>query len=148
MTLYSGPMGDRGRIPFPELQNVTNYDRIPRRSILDGWPVYRRIAEIDDMVTYIPEDDEEECKMERSLKMMYWKSPVLEWKKAKATVLWRIKYLMYMILYSHLRLSIYLMMGLKPSRLYGYNAERANGHYLWRHLTRRTACATGITRLL
>ena len=26
MTLYSGPIGDRGRIPFPELQNATNFD--------------------------------------------------------------------------------------------------------------------------
>ena len=66
LTLYSGPIGERGRIPFPELQNVTNFDRLPRRNILEGWPVYRRMAEIDDMVTYIPEDDEEECKMERS----------------------------------------------------------------------------------
>ena len=39
---------------------------MPRRNILEGWPVYRRIAEVDDMVTYILEDDEEECKMERS----------------------------------------------------------------------------------
>ena len=66
MTLYSGPIGDRGRIPFPELQNVTNLDRLPRRSILEGWPVYRRMAEIDDIVTYTPADDQEECKMERS----------------------------------------------------------------------------------
>ena len=36
MTLYSGPIGDRGRIPFPELQNVTNLDRMPRRNILKG----------------------------------------------------------------------------------------------------------------
>ena len=66
MTLYSGPIGDRGRIPFPELQNVTNFDRMPRRNILEGWPVYRRMAEIDDMVTYTSADDEEEYKMERS----------------------------------------------------------------------------------
>ena len=39
---------------------------MPRRNILEGWPVYRRMAEIDDMVTYIPENDEEECRMERS----------------------------------------------------------------------------------
>ena len=39
---------------------------MPRRNILEGWPVYRRMAEIDDMVTYLPEDDEEECKIERS----------------------------------------------------------------------------------
>ena len=55
-----------GRIPFPELQNFTNLDRMPRRNILEGWPVYRKMDEIDDMVTYIPEDDEDECKMERS----------------------------------------------------------------------------------
>ena len=36
MTLYSGPIDDRGRIPFPELQNVTNFDRMPRRNILEG----------------------------------------------------------------------------------------------------------------
>ena len=66
LTLYSGQIDERGRIPFPELQNFTNFDRMPRRNILEGWPVYRRMAEIDDMVTYIPEDDEEECKMERS----------------------------------------------------------------------------------
>ena len=40
--------------------------RILRTSnILEGCPVYRRMAEIDDMVTYIPEVEEEECKMER-----------------------------------------------------------------------------------
>ena len=66
MTLYSEPIGDRGRIPSPELQNFTNFDWMPRRSILEGWPVYRRMSAIDDMVTYTPADDEEECKMERS----------------------------------------------------------------------------------
>ena len=66
LTLYSGQIDERGRIPFPELQNFTNFDRMPRRNILERWPVYRRMAEIDDMVTYISEDDEEECKMERS----------------------------------------------------------------------------------
>ena len=39
---------------------------MPRRNILEGWPVYRRMVEIDDMVTYTPADDDEECKMERS----------------------------------------------------------------------------------
>ena len=27
MTLYSGLIGERGKIPFPELQNFTNFDR-------------------------------------------------------------------------------------------------------------------------
>ena len=66
MTLYSGPIGDLRMNPFPELQNVTNFDRMPRRNILEGWTVYRRMAEIDDMVTYTSADDEEECKMKRS----------------------------------------------------------------------------------
>ena len=39
---------------------------MPRRNILEGWPVYCRMAEIDDMVMYTTEDDEEEYKMERS----------------------------------------------------------------------------------
>ena len=39
---------------------------MPRRNILEGWPVYRRMAEIDELVTYTHQDDEEECKMERS----------------------------------------------------------------------------------
>ena len=63
MTLYSEPIAYRGRILFPELQNVTNFDRMPRRNILEGWLVYRRMAEIDDMVTYTNADDDEECKM-------------------------------------------------------------------------------------
>ena len=66
LTMYSGPIGDHGSIPFPELQKVTNFDRISRRSVLEGWPVYRRMAAIDDMVTYTPADEEEDCKMERS----------------------------------------------------------------------------------
>jgi hypothetical protein len=36
MTIYSGPIGDRGTIPFPDIQNVTNFDRMPRRNVLDG----------------------------------------------------------------------------------------------------------------
>ena len=39
---------------------------MPRRSILEGWPVYRRMTEIDDMVTYTPAAAAAECKMERS----------------------------------------------------------------------------------
>jgi hypothetical protein len=66
LTMYSGPIGDHGSIPFPELQNVTNFYRMPRRSVLEGWPVYRRMAAIDDMVTYTPADEEKDCKMERS----------------------------------------------------------------------------------
>ena len=66
LMLYSGQINERGSIPFPELQNFTNFDLMPRRNILEGWPVYRRMAEIDDMVMYTTEDDEEECKMERS----------------------------------------------------------------------------------
>jgi hypothetical protein len=34
MTMYSGDIGDRGRIPFPELQNVTNLDCMQTRSVL------------------------------------------------------------------------------------------------------------------
>ena len=66
LTLYSRPVGDCGKIPFPDLQNVTNFNRMPRRSVIEGWPVYRRMAEIDDMITNIPAEEEEECKMERS----------------------------------------------------------------------------------
>ena len=50
------------------------------------------------------------------LTMMYLTSPLLECKKAKATVLCRIREFMYMILHSHLRLYIYLMMGMRLSR--------------------------------
>ena len=108
MTLYYGPIGERGTIPFHELQNFTNFDRMPRRNILEGWPVYRSMAEIDDMVTYIPE--------EGLLTMMYLTSPLLECKKAKANVLWMIREFMYMTLHSHLRLYTYLMMGMRLSR--------------------------------
>ena len=66
MTLYSETIRDCGRIPFPDLQNVTNFNRMPRCIVMEGWPVYRRMAEIDDMVTYIPAEEEEKCKMERS----------------------------------------------------------------------------------
>jgi hypothetical protein len=66
MTLYSGAIGDRGRIPFPDLQNVTNFYRMPTRSVLEGWPVFHRMSEIDDIISYIIYDDDEECKMERS----------------------------------------------------------------------------------
>jgi hypothetical protein len=66
MTLYSGPIGDRGRIPFPDLQNVTNFYRMPTRSVLEGWPVLHRMSELDDMIQYIPDEEEEECKIEHS----------------------------------------------------------------------------------
>ena len=66
LMLYSGQLSERGSIPFPELQNFTNFDLMPTRNILDGGPVYRRMAEIDDMVTYNHQDDEEKCKIERS----------------------------------------------------------------------------------
>ena len=46
MTLYSGPIGDRGRIPFPDLQNVTNFYRMPTLSVLKGWPVFYRMSEL------------------------------------------------------------------------------------------------------
>jgi len=36
MTLYSGSIGERGRVPYPELQNVTNFDRMQTRSVLEG----------------------------------------------------------------------------------------------------------------
>jgi hypothetical protein len=45
---------------------MTNFDRMPRRSELEGRPVFHRMAEIDDMFTYMPAKEEEECKMERS----------------------------------------------------------------------------------
>jgi hypothetical protein len=66
MTMYSEPIGDRGSIPFPDLQNVTNFYRMPRHSVLEGWPVFRRMAAIDDMAPYIPAEEEEKCKIERS----------------------------------------------------------------------------------
>ena len=66
MTLYSGNIGERGRVPFPELQNVTNFDRMQTRSVLEGWPVFHEMSEIDDMIYYSLDDDVEECKMERS----------------------------------------------------------------------------------
>jgi hypothetical protein len=66
MTLYSGPIGDRGTIPFPDLQNVTNFYRMPRRSVLEGWPVFHKMVKMDDMVRYIPTEKEEEYKIERS----------------------------------------------------------------------------------
>ena len=66
MTLYSGPISDRGSVSFPDLQNVTNFDRMPRRNVLEGWPVFHKMAELDDMVQYIPTEEEEECKIERA----------------------------------------------------------------------------------
>jgi hypothetical protein len=66
MTLYSGSIGDCGRIPLPDLLNVTNFYRMPTRSKLEGWSEYHRMSEIDDMIQYIPDEEEEECKMERS----------------------------------------------------------------------------------
>jgi hypothetical protein len=39
---------------------------MPRRSALEEWHVFRRMAAIDDMVQYIPAEDEEDCKTERS----------------------------------------------------------------------------------
>ena len=53
-----------------------------------------------------------------------------------------------MILHVNLRRSTYLMMGMRQSRLYGCNAERANGHCPWKHSTRTTACATGTRKPL
>jgi hypothetical protein len=38
MTLYSRDIDDRGRIPFPELQNVINFDRMQTRSVLEDGP--------------------------------------------------------------------------------------------------------------
>jgi hypothetical protein len=66
MTMYSGHIGDRKSIPFPDLQNVTSFYHMPRRSVLEGWHVFRMMAAIDDMVQYIPAEEEEECKIERS----------------------------------------------------------------------------------
>ena len=66
MTLYSGLIGDRERIPFPDLQNVTNFFRMPTRSVLEGWPVSHRMSELDDMIQLLPDEKEEECKLERS----------------------------------------------------------------------------------
>ena len=66
ITLYSGPIDVRGSIPFPDLQNVTNFYRMPRRNVLEGWPVFHKMAELDDMVQYIPTEEEEECKIERT----------------------------------------------------------------------------------
>jgi hypothetical protein len=50
MTLYSGPIGVRETIPFPDLQNVTNFDHMPRRNVLEGWPVFHKMVKLDDMV--------------------------------------------------------------------------------------------------
>ena len=50
MTLYSEPIGDRGTIPFRDLQNVTNFDRMPRLNVLEGWPAFHKMAELDDVV--------------------------------------------------------------------------------------------------
>ena len=49
-----------------DLQNVTNFYRTPTRSVLEGWPVFHEISEIDDMIYYSLDDDVEECKIERS----------------------------------------------------------------------------------
>ena len=67
MPIYSGPIGDRGSILFPDLQNVTNFYRMSRRSVLEGWPVFCRMAAKDDMVQYIPAEEEVECKIEHSI---------------------------------------------------------------------------------
>jgi hypothetical protein len=66
MTLNSGAIGDHGRIPFPVLQNVTNFYRMPTRSVLEEWPVFHRMSEIGDIISYIIDYNDEECKMERS----------------------------------------------------------------------------------
>jgi hypothetical protein len=66
MTLYSEPIGDRGRIPFSDLQNVTNFYRMPTHSVLERWPVFHRMSELDNMIQYIPDEEEEKCKIERS----------------------------------------------------------------------------------
>jgi hypothetical protein len=81
ITMYSGPIGDHGTVPFPDLQNVNNFDRSPRRNILEGWPLVHRMAELDDMAQYIPTEEEEECKIERS-----FDNDVMELKNAKVTV--------------------------------------------------------------
>jgi hypothetical protein len=47
------PSGDRGTISFSDLQNVTNFDRMPRRNVLERWLVFYKMAELDDMVWYI-----------------------------------------------------------------------------------------------
>jgi hypothetical protein len=41
---------------------------MPTRSVLEGWPVFHRMSELDDMIQYIPDEEEKECKMERSFK--------------------------------------------------------------------------------
>jgi hypothetical protein len=74
MTLYSGPIGDHRRVPFPDVQNVTSFYRMPTRSVLEGWPVFHRMSELDDMIQHKPEEEEEECKIERSFNNA---SPVL-----------------------------------------------------------------------
>jgi hypothetical protein len=40
---------------------------MPTRSVLERWPVFHRMSELDDMIQYMPDEEEEECKMERSL---------------------------------------------------------------------------------
>ena len=54
MSMNSRSISDRRSILFPDLQNVTNFYRTSRRSVLEGWPVFRCMAAIDDMVQYIP----------------------------------------------------------------------------------------------
>jgi hypothetical protein len=49
-----------------DLQNVTNFYRMPIRSVREGWLVFYRMSELDDMIQYISDEEVEECKMERS----------------------------------------------------------------------------------
>jgi hypothetical protein len=50
VALYSKPTGDHGTDPLPDQQNITNFDRMSRRNVLEGWPVFHKMAELDDMV--------------------------------------------------------------------------------------------------
>jgi hypothetical protein len=65
MTLYSGPIPDRKTVSFPDLQNFTNFNHMPWRDVLEGWPVFHKMAELDDMVQYIPTEEEKQCTIER-----------------------------------------------------------------------------------
>jgi hypothetical protein len=62
--LYSGSRNNQENISFPELQTFPNFDRMPWRNVQEGWPVFHKMAKIDDTAHYVP-IEEEECKKER-----------------------------------------------------------------------------------